>query len=72
MESDGLPPLKMKCLEEGLSLNSINDKSKSMGEGRIVTFQMAATQSSNILSSNPNNCKQQAIRHRNTYQKATK
>ena len=43
MESDGLPPLKMKCLADGLSLASINDKSKSMGEGSVLTFQMAAT-----------------------------
>jgi len=43
MESDGLPPLKMKCLAEGLSLESINDDSKSLGEGSIVSFQVAAT-----------------------------
>jgi len=43
MESDGLPPLKMKCIADGLSLKSINDKNKSLGEGSIVTFQMAAT-----------------------------
>ena len=43
MQSDGLPPLKMKCLADGLSLASINDKSKSMGEGSVLTFQMAAT-----------------------------
>lgn len=43
MECDGLPPLKMKALAEGLSLRSINDKTKSAGEGSIVTFQMAAT-----------------------------
>lgn len=33
----------MKCLAEGLSLESINDKSKSLGEGSIVSFQVAAT-----------------------------
>ena len=38
-----LPPLKMKCLAEGLSLSSINDKSKSLGEGSILSFQVAAT-----------------------------
>lgn len=43
MESDGLPPLKMKCVADGLSLKSINDKSKSLGEGSCVTFQIAAT-----------------------------
>jgi len=43
MENDGLPPLKMKCLAEGLSLSSINDKSKSLGEGSILSFQIAAT-----------------------------
>lgn len=43
MECDGLPPLKMKVIAEGLNLKSINDKSKNKGEGSIVTFQMAAT-----------------------------
>jgi len=43
MESDDLPPLKMKCLAEGLSLKSINDKNKFFGEGSRVTFQIAAT-----------------------------
>ena len=43
MEGDGLPPLKMKCLAEGFSLASINDKSKSLGEGSILSFQVAAT-----------------------------
>ena len=43
MKFDGLPPLKMKCLAEGLSLVSINDRSRSLGEGSEVTFQMAAT-----------------------------
>mmetsp|Transcript_27530 Transcript_27530/g.39886 ORF Transcript_27530/g.39886 Transcript_27530/m.39886 type:complete len:566 (+) Transcript_27530:199-1896(+) len=47
MECDGLPPLKMKALTEGLSLRSINDKSRrsTIGENRgsIVTFQVAAT-----------------------------
>lgn len=38
-----LPPLKMKCSADGLSLESINDRSKSLGEGSIVTFQIAAT-----------------------------
>lgn len=33
----------MKCLADGLRLKSINDKNKSMGEGTIVTFQIAAT-----------------------------
>jgi hypothetical protein len=33
----------MKCLTEGLSLNSINDWSKSIGEGSILAFQVAAT-----------------------------
>ena len=33
----------MKCLAEGLSLSSINDKSKSLGEGSILSFQIAAT-----------------------------
>ena len=42
MENDGLPPLKMKCAE-GLSLESINDKNKSLGEGSCVMFQIAAT-----------------------------
>ena len=43
MECDGLPPLKMKAIAEGLNLTSINDKSKNKGEGSIVKFQMAAT-----------------------------
>lgn len=43
MECDGLPPLKMKAITEGLNLKSINDKSKNKGEGSIVKFQMAAT-----------------------------
>jgi len=43
MESDGLPPLKMKCLAGGLSLKSINDMSNFLGEGSLVTFQVAAT-----------------------------
>lgn len=43
MECDGLPPLKMKVIAEGLNLTSINDKSKNKGEGSIVKFQMAAT-----------------------------
>ncbi|KAL3796578.1 hypothetical protein HJC23_009709 [Cyclotella cryptica] len=43
MECDGLPPLKMKVIAEGLNLRSINDKSKNKGEGSIVTFQIAAT-----------------------------
>ena len=43
MECDGLPPLKMKVIAEGLNLRSINDKSKNKGEGSIVKFQMAAT-----------------------------
>jgi len=43
MECDGLPPLKMKVIAEGLNLHSINDKSKNKGEGSIVKFQMAAT-----------------------------
>jgi len=33
----------MKCLAEGLSLASINDKNKSLGEGSILSFQVAAT-----------------------------
>jgi hypothetical protein len=33
----------MKCLAEGLSLSSINDRSKSLGEGSILSFQVAAT-----------------------------
>lgn len=33
----------MKCSADGLSLKSINDKTKSLGEGSIVTFQVAAT-----------------------------
>ncbi len=43
MECDGLPPLKMRVIAEGLNLRSINDKSKNKGEGSIVKFQMAAT-----------------------------
>jgi hypothetical protein len=43
MECDGLPPLKMKVIAEGLNLKSINDKSKNKGEGSIVKFQIAAT-----------------------------
>ena len=43
MECDGLPPLRMKVIAEGLNLKSINDKSKNKGEGSIVKFQMAAT-----------------------------
>jgi len=43
MECDGMPPLKMKVIAEGLNLRSINDKSKNKGEGSIVKFQMAAT-----------------------------
>jgi hypothetical protein len=43
MECDGLPPLKMKVIAEGLDLKSINDKSRNKGEGSIVKFQMAAT-----------------------------
>jgi len=42
MEYDGLPPLKMKANTDGLSLESINEKSKSQ-EGSVVTFQIAAT-----------------------------
>jgi hypothetical protein len=38
-----LPPLKMKCSADGLDLESINDQSKSLGEGSILTFQIAAT-----------------------------
>jgi len=41
MEEDGLPPLKMKALCEGLSMESINNNSH--GEGSKVTFQIAAT-----------------------------
>lgn len=33
----------MKCSADGLSLKSINDQSKSLGDGSIVTFQIAAT-----------------------------
>ncbi len=33
----------MKCSAEGLSLESINDRGKSLGEGTVVTFQIAAT-----------------------------
>ncbi len=43
MECDGLPPLKMKVIAEGLNLRSINNKSKNKGEGSIVKFQIAAT-----------------------------
>jgi hypothetical protein len=43
MECDGLPPLKMKALPGKLSLKSINDKTKQIGEGSIVSFQIAAT-----------------------------
>jgi hypothetical protein len=43
MECDGLPPLKMKVIAEGLDLRSINDKTRNKGEGSIVTFQIAAT-----------------------------
>lgn len=43
MECDGLPPLKMKVIAEGLDLKSINDKNRNKGEGSIVKFQMAAT-----------------------------
>jgi len=41
MEADGLPPLKMKAICEGLSLENINDKSKATGS--TVMFQVAAT-----------------------------
>ena len=43
MECDGLPPLKMKVIADGLNLSSINDKSRNKGEGSIVKFQIAAT-----------------------------
>lgn len=43
MECDGLPPLKMKALPGKLSLRSINDKTKQIGEGSVVSFQIAAT-----------------------------
>jgi len=43
MECDGLPPLKMKALPGKLSLKSINDKTKQIGEGSVVSFQIAAT-----------------------------
>ncbi|KAL7492472.1 hypothetical protein ACHAWT_004966 [Skeletonema menzelii] len=43
MDCDGLPPLKMKVIAEGLDLKSINDKTRNKGEGSIVKFQMAAT-----------------------------
>ena len=33
----------MKCSTDGLSLSSINDRSKSLGEGSIIAFQVAAT-----------------------------
>ena len=33
----------MRCSAEGLSLKSINDRGKSLGEGSIVTIQIAAT-----------------------------
>lgn len=42
MEYDGLPPLKMKVIAEELSLQSINDKSKSH-EGSVISAQVAAT-----------------------------
>ena len=41
METDGLPPLRMKVLTEDLNLQSINDKNKAQ-EGTVVTFQIAA------------------------------
>ena len=40
---DGLPPLKMKVIAEGLDLKSINDKNRNKGEGSIVKFQVAGT-----------------------------
>jgi hypothetical protein len=43
MVYDGLPPLKMKALCEGLDLKSINDKGKTRFDGSTVTFQIAAT-----------------------------
>lgn len=43
MVYDGLPPLKMKALCEGLDLKSINDKTKTRCDGSTVTFQVAAT-----------------------------
>eukprot|EP00978_Attheya_sp_CCMP212_P001983 scaffold4090_cov42-Attheya_sp.AAC.1 len=43
MNFDGLPPLKMKAITDGVSLQSINDKSRTRGEGRMVSFQIAAT-----------------------------
>lgn len=42
MEKDGLPPLKMKALCNGLSLANINDSGKRHNEGSTVTFQIAA------------------------------
>ncbi len=33
----------MKCLAEDLSLTSINDKTKSLGQGSMLSFQVAAT-----------------------------
>jgi len=43
MEEDGLPPLRMKALTDALSLDSINDNTKSLpSSGSIVTFQVAA------------------------------
>lgn len=43
MECDGLPPLKMKVNAGELSPKNINDKTEQVGEGSLVTFQIAAT-----------------------------
>ena len=43
MDSDEMPPLKMKVLSDGLSLVNINDKSSSPKNGSIVKFQMIAS-----------------------------
>jgi hypothetical protein len=43
MDSDEMPPLKIKVLSDGLSLASINDRSNSRGNGSVVKFQIVAS-----------------------------
>ena len=43
MDSESMPPLKMKVLSDGLSLVSINDRGQSRGKESIVKFQMVAS-----------------------------
>jgi hypothetical protein len=42
MDKEGLPPLKMKALCNGLLLENINDGAKGRSEGSTVAFQIAA------------------------------